>query len=154
MRVLKYLAVFSLLSLTACSNLILKPADFSWPVENVLNVDNSGKVEIQRYSMSFNTKELFLKETGDSTAFQNKQLRIIRNNKGYYFMTANNFKNVYVFSVKNGEFALNNKIEISDSSGISNPVFNQRPPYIELIYGKNKTLNLTEEGIAKKEDQK
>ena len=41
---------------------------------------------------------------------------------------------------------LENKIEISDSTGISNPAFNQRPPFVSLSYG-TKSVNLTKDGI-------
>lgn len=150
MRVIQFGVFFLSLTLCACSSLILKPADFAWPVESVLKVDNNGNVQAQRYSLSFNTKELFLKETGDSLGYENKELMIIRNPKGYYFMTAENFKNVYVFNPDDGAMKLENKIEISDSTGMQNPAFNLRPPFIQLIYGNNK-VNLTEDGIVKEE---
>jgi hypothetical protein len=137
--------------LAGCSNLILKPADFSWPIESVLKPDKNGNVQEKRYSLVFDTKELFLAETGDSLGYQNKELRIIRNPEGYYFMVANNFKNVYVFYPSEGALSLTNKIEISDSVGIKNPAFNQRPPYIELNYDNNKKVNLTKNGIKEEE---
>ncbi len=156
MKVFKYLAVLLLIFFSACSSLVLKPINFSWPVESVLNVGNNGNVQAKRYSISFNAKKLFLKETGDSLGYQNKQLNIIRNNKGYYFMVAGNFKNVYVFKNSDGLLKLKKKIEISDSTGIQNPAFNQRPPYIELTYGRtnNKKLYLTDNGIVKESDKK
>ena len=131
---------------------MLQPADFAWPVESVLKVDNNGFVQEARFSFSFNTKDLFLEETGDSLGYQNKELRIIRDTKGYYFITASSFKNVYVFNADDGALKLNNKIVISDSTGIENPAFNQRSPYIEFDYN-NKKINLTNEGI-KEEEQK
>jgi hypothetical protein len=132
---------------------VLKPADFSWPVESVLHIDSDGNVEVERYSESFNTKPLFYKETGDSLAYQNQPLRVIRNKDGYYFMVANNFKNVYVFNQKDGAFRLEKKIEVSDKAGIQNPAFNQRSPFIELVYGDNSAnrVNLTDNGIKKEE---
>lgn len=153
MKSLKFLFVSALLLLSACSTLVLKPADFAWPVESVLNVDNSGKVDIKRYSVNFDARELFLKETGDSLGYQNQQLRVIRNADGYYFMVAKNFKNVYVFNVEGGAFRLEKKIEISAKAGIQDPAFNQRPPYIELVYGENggTKVNLTEKGIVKED---
>ncbi len=147
MKAIKYLASAALLFFAACSTLTLQPADFSWPVESVLKVDNNGLAQEKRFSFSFNTKELFLKETNDSLGYQNKELRVIRDNKGYYFMVANNFKNVYVFKTDDGTFRLKNQITISDTSGIENPAFNQRPPYIELTYDPDKKINLTNEGI-------
>lgn len=150
MNTIKFLFSSALLLLAACSTLTLQPADFSWPVESVVKVDNNGLVHEKRFSFSFNTKELFLKETGDSLGYQNKELRVIRDSKGYYYMVADNFKNVYVFKDKDGTFRLDNKITVSDSAGIQNPAFNQRPPYIELTYDTNKKVNLTNEGIEEK----
>ncbi len=156
MKVFKYLAVLFLIFFSACSSLVLRPINFSWPLESVLNVGNNGNVSVKRYSISFNAKKLFLKETGDSLGYQNKHLRIIRNNKGYYFMVAKNFKNVYVFKNSDGLLKLKKKIVISDSTGIQNPAFNQRLPYVELTYGQtnDKKLYLTEEGIIKEVEKK
>ena len=143
--------LFAIMFLAGCSNLILKPADFAWPIESVLKPDEKGNVQEKRYSLVFNTKELFLEATGDSLGYQNKELRVIRNPEGYYFMVADNFKNVYVFCPSDGSLSLTNKIEISDSTGIKNPTFNQRPPYIELNYDNNKKVNLTSDGIKEEE---
>jgi hypothetical protein len=160
MRSIKYFMFLSLMFLSACSTLILKPADFSWPVEAVVNVANNGNVDVQRYSLSFNAKELFFNETGDSLGYENKQLRIIRNENGYYFITDNNFKNVYVFKADKGSLSLEKKIGIIESKGentklpgMIDPAFNQRSPFIELVYGNggNIKVNLTEEGIIKEE---
>ena len=153
MKAIKYFLPLAFVLFASCSSLVLKPADFSWPVESVLKADNDGNVSIQRYSIIFNVKPLFLKETGDSTAYQNEPIRVIRNTKGYYFMVANNFKNVYVFNVNDGAFSLCKTIEIFKKTGIVNPAFNQRSPYIELVYGQNsdQKLNLTEKGIVKQE---
>lgn len=151
-HVLKFAAV-ALIIFTGCSTVILKPVDFAWPVESVLNVERNGNVDSKRYSISFDTKELFLDETGDSSGYMNKELRIIRDTKGYYFMVSNNFKNVYVFNAKDGTLQLNNKIEISDSTGIKEPAFNQRPPYIQLIFNNNKEVLLDNNGIKEEEEK-
>ena len=144
--------LLSLFLIPACSTLMLQPADFSWPVESVMKVDDNGNVQENRYSISFNTKDLFLQETGDSSGYKNKELRVIRDAKGYYFITVNNFKDVYVFNPSEGALQLKNKIEISDSLKMENPAFNQRPPYIQLIYDSNH-VNLTNEGIAEEEQK-
>jgi len=154
MNFIKYFSLLLLiiLFLPACSTLVLKPADFAWPVESVLKVNDNGIVEEQRFSFSFNAKDLYLEETGDSLGYQNKELHIIRGTKGYYFMAGNNFKNVYVFNSNDGSFTLKNKIVISDSTGIENPGFNQRAPYVELDYS-GKKVNLTNEGIKEEDNQ-
>lgn len=134
-----------LLIITACATLTLKPANFSWPVESVLPVSDNGNVSEERYSMEFNTVGLFFEEFQDSLAFKGKELRVIRDNQGYYFMTSVNFKNVYVFKAYEGAFKQKNKILINEA-GMQNPVFNQRDPFIELIDGVTQ-LNLNCDGI-------
>ena len=118
--------------LSSCSSLTLTPAEFSWPLESVLKIDNNGFVKEDRNSISFDTKALFLEETEDSLGYAGKTLHLIRNNEGYYFMTAVDFKNVYVFTVEESAFSLENKIQINET-GLKNPAFNQRKPFIELL---------------------
>ena len=149
MRYVKQLIIILPFILTGCSSLKLAPADFSWPVESVIHVGNKGTAVDDRYSISFSAKPLFFAETGDSLSYVNKDLRVIRDTLGYYYITSNNFKNVYVFKMGEGSFNLEEKILISEN-GISNPVFNQRPPYIELVTG-NKQYYLSNRGIESKE---
>jgi hypothetical protein len=134
---------------SACSSLNLSPAEFGWPIESVLKVEKDGSVKEDRYSIKFNTKNMFYEETQDSLGFVGKSVRLIRNNAGYYFLTAVDFKNVYVFNVANYELTLENKIEISES-GLKNPAFNQRPPFIELLDEGN-IYKLTSDGIEEGE---
>ena len=145
-KIYQLLTGLLLISFAACSNLVLKPTDYAWPIESVLKVDNNGFVKENRNSISFNTKDLFLAETGDSTAYKDKDLRLIRDMNGYYYITSDNFKNVYVFKSEKGKLALEDKISIT-KTGLQNPAFNQRQPYIELVSGNNKYL-LTNEGIT------
>ena len=130
---------------TACSMLTLQPADFSWPVESLLKVDDQGNVEEDRYSISFNTIGLFYEEFQDSSAHKGKSIHLIRNNWGDYFITGEEFKNVYVFKAHEGTLELEKKIFISEF-GLKTPAFNQRSPYIELLDGENK-ITLTNDGI-------
>jgi len=145
MKLINFLPFLLLVIAAACSVLKLQPADFAWPVESVIAVDENGKVSDDRYSISFDTKGLFFEETEDSSAYEGKIIRILRDINGYYFITAEKFKNVYVFQMDNGSMALRNKIFISEF-GIENPALNQRAPYIELING-GKNLYLTNNGI-------
>jgi hypothetical protein len=147
MKLVRVILILLFLSFAGCSSLVLKPVDFAWPVESVLHVDNNGFVKEDRHTLYFNVKPLFLEETeGDSIAYLDKDIRIIRDTKGYYFVTAKNFKNVYVFVGTDGELKLDNKIEMSEKEGMSNPAFNQRIPYVELVDNGKKTL-LSNEGI-------
>jgi hypothetical protein len=128
----------------ACSVLTLQPANFSWPLESVLPVDDNGKVTEDRYSIEINTIGLFFEEFQDSLSYKGKEIRMIRDNQGFYFLTASNFKNVYVFKVDEGKLELEEKIFISEF-GLQTPAFNQRDPYIELVDGTYK-MNLTYKG--------
>jgi len=146
MKHIKLFLIFtSITLLAACSSLLLEPAQFSWPIESVLKVDKDGFVKEDRHSINFNTKALFLDETQDSLSYAGKTLHLIRNNEGFYFMTANDFKNVYVFTVQKNAFSLQNKILVKET-GLLNPAFNQRSSFIELI-DDGKTYKLTSEGI-------
>lgn len=134
----------------ACSSLTLESADFAWPIESVLRVDNEGFVKEERHTLSFDARGLFFEEFGDSTAYLDRDIRIIRDTKGYYFITAKNFKNVYIFIGIDEKMNLNNKIEISET-GMNDPAFNQRPPFIELLNDGEKIL-LTNQGIENEEE--
>ena len=139
------LLVFTGIIITSCSTLTLTPAEFGWPIEGVLKVDNKGFVKEDRGAILFDTKALFLEEMQDSLGYAGKTLRVIRNHDGFYFMTAVDFKNVYVFGVDKNSFVLENKIEINET-GLKNPAFNQRKPFVELI-DDGKSYKLTSEGI-------
>jgi len=145
---IKFLAssLFIILLTTACSVLTLQPANFSWPIESILPVDDQGNVAEDRYSVEFNTKGLFFEEFKDSLAFEGKEINLIRNNEGNYFITASEFKNVYVFKANEGTLALHKKINISETA-LNKPAFNQRDSYIELIDG-DKKFNLSSQGIV------
>ena len=129
----------------ACSVLTLQPANFSWPLESILPVDDNGNISEDRYSIEVNTVGMFFEEFQDSLSYKSKEVRMIRDNRGFYFLTSANFKNVYVFKADEGKLVQENKIFISEF-GLQTPAFNQRDPYIELVDGTNK-MNLTYKGI-------
>ena len=118
--------------LSACSTLLLRPADFSWPVEVALKPDAKGNVQEARYQVSFNVKALLFEELQDSVTFTKHTLHILRDRAGYYFITAKGFKNVYVFGQGDGALKLEKKILISEK-GLEAPALNQKTPYINLI---------------------
>lgn len=134
-KILSGLAVVFLITACSSSSVLLEPADFAWPIESVLTTDANGNVSIERYSSEFNVTNLFTIEYGDSTIAANKEVRIIRGQDGYYYMTAAGFKNVYLFFAKEGTLILEKKVLVN-AEGISEPVFNQRKPYVELIDGE------------------
>lgn len=147
MRLRKYLSALLIFIISACSSLTLKPADYSWPIENVLKVDNKGFVEEQRYSFTLKVKALFYEEFKDSTNFSGKEIRLIRDKVGFYYITGKDFKNVYVFESEENGMDLENKILITET-GLTSPMFNQKSPNIELLDNSNKYL-LNNEGLVR-----
>ena len=141
-----YLAV--VLISAACSSVLLQSADYSWPVESVLRVDQKGFVFEDRHSFSINVEPLFYEEFADSSSAFGKEVRIIRNRSGNYYITGSGFKNVYLFTPIEGGMKMEDKISISDSTALNDPAFNQKTPNVELLDGMNKYL-LTANGIAR-----
>ena len=127
-----------IISLVGCSSLKLAPANFAWSIETVLPVDQNGMVTEKRYAFSFNAKPLFFAEKGDSALYYDEELHIIKNEKGFYFITAKSFSSVYVFQESDGALALTNKISFEQK--LMNPAFNSRFPWIELVDGDSKYL--------------
>lgn len=130
-----------------CSSLTLKPADFSWPIETELQVDSKGMVHESRYSISFNVKPLLFAELQDSVNVSRHILRMIRDPRGFYFVTAPKFKNVYVFAQTDGGLSAANTIPVSQQ-GLASPAFNLRSPLVQLLNGKEKPIMLSKEGIV------
>jgi len=142
-----FLVVMAIIA-AGCSPLVLKPANFAWPIEDVLKSDSHGMVHEERYSLSFSIKPLMYAETKDSVHVSNRIIRLIRGERGHYYITGPKFKSVYVFTPGNGGLVLVNKIAVS-KTGLDSPAFNQRAPYIELLNGKQRPILLTKDGIVK-----
>lgn len=144
--------ILILLIAVGCSQLTLEPSDFSWPIESVLDVNDEGNIIENRYSFTTNVNALFLAETNDSSASMNSSVRVIRDEKGYYYLTANGFKNVYLFNVNDGKMILHQQILISEF-GLDLPAFNQRKPYIELLDGEQHVMFINSNGIQEKNSE-
>lgn len=143
-----FIAILCVTGLAGCGMLTLTPCDFSWPVESVLKVQHTGMVQEQRYSITCNVKSLLFTETQDSVNIEQWSIRMIRDTKGYFYMTAAKFKHVYVFGQIEGGLKLSKAILISEN-GMEDPKFNQRPPYIQLMNGNEAPVLLTNDGIQK-----
>jgi len=139
------------LLLVSCSPLALKDVHFGWPVESVLTVNEQSRIEERRYSIVADLTPLAAEEFGDSTALRGKEIRLLRGDTGYYFVTGKGFKHVYVFSLAEGELALTTTIPVSER-GLASPAMNQRPPYVELLDGKEMRLLLTPSGVTEEGD--
>lgn len=138
--------------LSSCSSLSLQWVDYSWPVESVLKVDQHNVIEERRYAVSMRVTNLAIEELQDSTALIGISLRIIRNEEGYYFVTGPKFKNVYVFTPGASELNLKSKLEVSEK-GMKSPAFNLRPPYIEVVDGKNWKRLISSDDIIEEKEQ-
>ena len=135
--------------IAGCTTLVLKPADFSWPIEVVLKPDAKGIVQESRYQVSFNVKALLFEELRDSINVTKHSLHVIRDASGYYFIVGKGFKNVYVFNQGEGALKLEKKILISEKE-LEAPAFNQKAPFIQLVNESNdkvKPIMLTKDGI-------
>ncbi len=115
-----------------CTPLTLRPADFSWPIEIVATPDSSGTIQIIRYKVSFNSKPLLFEELQDSIHITTYSLHVVRDQNGYYFITAKDFKSVYVFIQEKGALKLEKKIPVSEK-GLEAPAFNQKGLFIQLV---------------------
>ena len=148
MKPLKLLKMPALLAfmliLTGCgSSLVLENVNYSQPLESVLSPDSEGVVHDQRYAIQFNITPLIEYEGTESA----EEIRLIRNTPGFYFVTADGFSNVYIFSPGEGELTLHEEVELPDGP-ISKPAFNQRTTHIELInQTSGQTYNLDQNGI-------
>ncbi len=133
---------------TACSSITVKPVQYGWPVENVVKIASDFNITFPRYSISMNVKNIFENEKLiKNNSPVSHQIRFIRDNLGYYYLTGELFKNVYVLKSEESEMKVINEIFI-DKKGMTSPAMNQRGNYIELLLdnGKRK-LKINNDGI-------
>lgn len=147
------LAAAILLTVAACSSsLVIRDVNYAEPVEAVLFPDNNGVVEDIRGGITFNVMPLQYAETQDTSTVTTEQIRIIRGQEGFYYITAPGYTNVYVLAPEKNRLTLQKKIKI-DEQGIAEPAFNQRNTHVQLLNQKtNDTYLLTDQGLAKEEE--
>ena len=119
---------------------------YAWPVESVLTVGNNNLVEDGRHGLTFSVGAIAEKEFADSTSLRGKDIRLLRDNEGFYFLTGKKFKNVYVLSSGTASLHVKSQIEVAPR-GLDDPALNQRLPYVELVDGKM-VVKLTEDDIV------
>ncbi len=119
--------------LTGCKqSMVISKVDYSQSIESVLTPDEDGMVEDVQHGLKFNIKPLQYIETQDTSSVTTEEVRYIRGQEGYYYITAPNYKNVYVLAPEKGELRLEETLEVSES-GLEQPAFNQRGSYIQLL---------------------
>ncbi len=151
MRITLAVAFGSLL-LASCSSLTVQNVNYGWPVEAVATVSQANMVTADRYGLSFSVAKIAEREFQDTSALVGSQLRILRSNEGFYFVTGPRFKNVYVFHPGTEELQKESVIEVSPT-GLRNPALNLRPPHVELIDGEGFRRLLTRSDIVEEKNQ-
>ncbi len=146
------LSILCMVLLLSCSSLTLENVDYAWPVESVTTVSPTNMVTEGRYSLSFDIAPVAQEEFQDTTALRGSQIRILRVQEGYYFLTGPKFKHVYVFKPGRHELKEEKIIEISQT-GLQNPALNLRPPYVELLDGDSFRRIMDRSGIIEEGKQ-
>lgn len=148
-----YLGCVLMLFVGCKQSMVISDVNYSQPIETVLTPDENGIVEDVQHGLSFNILPLQYAETQDTSTVTTRQVRMIRGQEGFYYITAPNYSNVYVMAPEKHKLTLKKKIKISEE-GIEEPAFNQRDSYVQLLNRKtNQSYMLTEEGIQEKENE-
>jgi hypothetical protein len=148
-----FIFVAVLLFTSACKTFEVKNVNYAHQVESVLIPTESGEVTDNRYGISFNILPFQFEEMQDSLSVQVEEVRLIRNQNGFYFITANGFNNVYVMEPINSGLRLKEKITVSEN-GLIKPAFNMRTPFVQLIDTETSNIyRLNEKGIKKEGDK-
>lgn len=142
-----------LLFTSACKTFEVQNVNYSQQVESVLIPTQSGEVTDSRYGISFNILPFQFQEMEDSSSVIVDEVRLIRNQSGFYFITANGFSNVYVMEPIESGLKLKEKITVSES-GLIRPAFNLRAPFVQLVDTETSDIyTLNENGIKKEENK-
>ena len=146
-------AVAALL-LTGCKqSMVISEVDYSQSIESVLQPDEDGTVKDLKHGLTFNIKPIQYAETQDTSSVTTNQVRDIRGQEGYYYITAPNYKNVYVMAPEKGKLVLKETLKTTDE-GIAKPAFNQRMTHIQLVNRSTGEIwKVNAESIEKKESQ-
>jgi hypothetical protein len=130
---------------SACNKFIVEQVNYAQPIESVLEPNEKGVVQDLRYGITFNIKPFEQKELGDQDSLKIDNVRLIRNAQGLYFITANNFRHVYVMQPVESALELKKKIRISEERLVA-PAFNLRDGEVQLVKTEvNEVISLSDE---------
>ena len=146
MKSATWVLAIGMLASSGCASVRLKPADFSWSFESVLTTDADGYAKGEPKTIAFNAGELFRAETKAAGTPVGKTGRVIRDAAGYYYLTSEGFRHVYIFAGDAGELKLKKKVLI-DENGMDKPFFNRRERGIEVA-ANGKAVLLNRKGIV------
>ena len=152
-NILSVLVLCGLTVFMGCSQaLTISDVDYAQPIETVLQPSEEGVISDVQHGLSFNILPIQYAETGDTTSVTTEEVRMIRGREGFYYITASGYQHVYVMEPEERSLKLKKKIMIREE-GISQPAFNQRNPYVQLLNretGENYALSA--EGIRQPEE--
>lgn len=136
--------------MTGCKqSMVISKVDYSQSIESVLTPNEEGIVEDVEHGLKFSIMPLQYAESQDTSSVMTKEVRYIRGQEGYYYITAPNYRNVYVMTPENSSLKLEKKLEVAEN-GISQPAFNQRTDYIQLLnLSSGDSWKLYPEGVEK-----
>lgn len=147
-RTLTVVPLLTVFAFAGCRQaMVISKVDYSQPIETVLVPDEQGMVNDVEHGIKFSILPLQYAETKDTTFVTTKPIRMIRGKEGYYYITSDGYRHVYVMAPDKGILKLKNKIAIKEQ-GISDPAFNQRDPYVQLISQETgEQYTITADGI-------
>ncbi|WP_395069852.1 hypothetical protein [Gracilimonas sp.] len=154
---MRFIPMFLLASMvmigTACKTFVVENVNYAQQIESVLVPDEDGNVHDVRHGITFNIQPFQQQEFGETDSTEIKEVRLIRNADGFYFITADQFKNVYVMEPGKGKLKLKNKIQVSEER-LNAPAFNLRNASVQLIKtDTNEILTLNERGIQENNNE-
>lgn len=139
---------------TACKTFVVEDVNYAQRIESVLHPDDEGMVYDIRHGINFSILPFKQQEFEESDSTAVEEVHLIRNNKGFYFITASHFKHVYVMKPGKSSLKQINKIRVSEQ-GLTSAAFNLRSPFVQLVDMKQKeVLSLNEEGIQNNREEK
>lgn len=142
--------LLTIVFMTGCKqSMVISKVDYSQSIESVLTPNEEGIVEDVEHGLKFSIMPLQYAESQDTSSVTTKEVRYIRGQEGYYYITAPNYRNVYVLAPENSSLKLEKKLEVAEN-GISQPAFNQRTSYIQLLnLSSGESWKLNPEGVEK-----
>lgn len=152
--IITVLTIAAAVALTGCKqSMVINEVDYSQSIESVLTPGEDGMVEDIQHGIRFNIMPLQYEETGDTSSVTTEEVRFIRGHEGYYYITAPNYKHIYVMEPEEGVLTLKSQLAVTEN-GLAEPALNQRASYIQLINRETgESWEVRPEDIQKEESQ-
>ena len=82
-RVVPIWLAATMLALSGCATVTIKPVDFSWSFESVLTADSAGIVKGEPKTIAFDAGALFRAESDEKETAAGRTVRVIRDPEGF-----------------------------------------------------------------------